>query len=30
MEHFAAQVAEKVAASVCACETQDKPALATA
>jgi F420-non-reducing hydrogenase iron-sulfur subunit len=30
MEHFAAQVTEHVAASVCACASQDKPALATA
>jgi F420-non-reducing hydrogenase iron-sulfur subunit len=30
MEHLAAQVVEKDAASVCACATQAKPALATA
>src|SRR5664280_1026082 len=30
MEHYAAQVAEKDAASACACGSQDKPVLATA
>jgi Methyl-viologen-reducing hydrogenase, delta subunit len=30
MEHFAAQVAAKGAASACACSAQEKPALATA
>ena len=30
MEHFATQVAEKDAASACACTSHDKPALATA